>query len=108
MSDDNKIVSFDSVKKLKEIKVQRQDFDEEPSKEEVIERGSEIFLETLKEADGFIGLSFSEDGPPQVVYVGEMDLIKTLGLLEYVKNEILHESVAISPEDILGFIDENE
>jgi len=67
--------------------------------EDALELGLETFEEGLTNAKGFLTITFDEEGQPSVIHAGELDLIRTLGTLDYVKNELLNNDFRLENFD---------
>lgn len=98
-NDNDTVISFsDKVKQIK-LKSKQEpllDVDELEQSlidEDVIELGLETFSDTLTDATGFISITFDSEGDPAIVYAGVLDVIKTLGALEFIKNAVLNEDL---------------
>lgn len=116
MSKDNKtnseVISFADVLKKKTdqmktdkilldgIKVEKEAHEVDEIDEDRLLEGVQAFHDGLENATGFIAISFNEDGNPHVVHAGDLDLLKTIGTLEFVKTEI--QGSAYSIDDIFN------
>lgn len=68
---------------------------------DALDAGLEAFNDTIDESRGFITISFnSEDGAPSVVHAGEIDLIHTLGTLEFIKGELIKNAEQVFDHDL--------
>ncbi len=63
--------------------------DPEMDIEEALEKALDTFESTLDDAKGFITITFDQNDAPSIVHAGDLDLLKTLGTLEFIKNEFL-------------------
>lgn len=72
---------------------------EEGTDEDSIQLGIEVFTETAEEGKGFIAIIFDEVGSPSVIHAGEFELIHAIGTLEFVKNELMNNTVQFDDLD---------
>lgn len=57
--------------------------------EQALEIALDTFEGTLADAKGFITITFDQLDQPSIVHAGDLDLLKALGALEFIKNEFL-------------------
>ena len=63
---------------------------------DALEAGLETFEDSLEDAKGFVTITFDTEGQPSVIHAGELDLIKTVGTLRFVENELLNNVLGIA------------
>jgi hypothetical protein len=51
--------------------------------EEYLEKGMEAFIEASKESEGFLAVTFDDEGSPQIIWAGNLDPFKTLGAMQF-------------------------
>ena len=66
--------------------------DEPLTTNELMTLGTEAFLEDVSEAKAFIAITFDSENKPNILHVGDIDLINAIGALEYAKNDILNNN----------------
>lgn len=94
-NNDDKVVSLKEVSDKKPSKEEKFNLDT-ASVEDMVAKGFEDFKTHIPTATAFIGIVFNGDYSPEIVHAGEMDLLKTLGTLEYLKKELMDEPVQIN------------
>lgn len=96
---DSTVVNFnDKIKQLKSLKSDNKNTNnvesqgELPTDKELIAEGIVAFndVANAEQTTGFLTLFFNKDNIPQVLWAGDIDIVSTVGLMEFVKNEFLN------------------
>lgn len=95
------VVSLQEAKDRKKEK--GGEMDVEFTLDDVFSIALETFEESLKDAEGFITITFDKEGTPEIVHAGELDMLRTLGTLEYLKGEVQNHAIMFD-----ALVDEQE
>jgi hypothetical protein len=66
--------------------------------DELFNKGIEVFNESTQDATGFLAVTITEEGTPQIVWAGDVDTITTLGAIEVAK-QIFIEKIFYDGQD---------
>jgi len=86
----SEIVDFSKIKEIlktkKPVAAKPQEGQEQKMQPDM-QVGVDAFLESLKTAKGFVGISFDKDGTPSVYDGGELNLLEVIGTLIMIQTE---------------------
>jgi hypothetical protein len=88
MSKETKIVDISKFSKNKPENVEP----EKLSKDELLQHGLDVFNDHIKEAEGFLGITVTEEGIPSIVWAGKVDTVSALGSIEIAKQIFIEKS----------------
>lgn len=100
-SNDNKIINFqEGVRNLISKSTKEEIEDRPATSEELLTMGIDAFLEQTEECQAFITIVFDKENNPSTVHAGDLDLINSIGALEYAKNQLLNSNFLFNIEDV--------